>query len=108
GYALDADVGKVSKKGFRVRLKITNAAGGKLQSTGFTVLVNAGAATLGKVGHGTFRPDPNGYLLLTAVPTPETADDREGEPEDPDVLSGKAYRFHLRFQGAYTQLSTHI
>ena len=45
GYALDADVRKVSKKGFRVRLKITNAAGGKLQSTGFTVLVNAGAAS---------------------------------------------------------------
>ena len=53
-------------------------------------------------------PTANGYLLLTAVPTPETADDWDGEPEDPDVLAGKAYRFHLKFEGAYTQLSTHI
>jgi endo-1,4-beta-xylanase len=108
GYAIGTDVSKVNKKGFKVKLKITNAAGGKLDSTGLTVLVNAGDAKLVKVGHGTFQPDPNGYLLLTAVPTPETADDRDGDPDDPEVLAGKAYRFHLKFEGAYTQLSTHI
>jgi len=107
GYALTTSVTKATKKGFRVTVKIANAAGGPLDSTGLTVLVNAGASTLTKVGHGTFQTDANGYLLLT-VPTAETADDRDGDPQDPDVLGGKAYQFHLTFDGAYTQLKTHI
>jgi GH35 family endo-1,4-beta-xylanase len=107
GYALSAEVTKVSKKDFKAKIKIKNAAGGHLDSTGFTVLVNAGAATLDKVGHGTFQTVENGYLLST-IPADETEDDRDGDPEDPDVLGGKAYRFHLKFKGAYTTLTANL
>ena len=110
GYALSAEVRKVNKKGFRTRIKIKSTTGRKLNSTGFTVLVDAGAATLVKVGHGTFQKVENGYLLST-VQRPETRDDCEddGAPDDDDdVLGGKAYRFHLKFEGAYTQLTANI
>ena len=109
GYALSADVTKVSKKGFRAKIKIKTADGGRLGSTGFTVLVNAGAATLVKVGHGTFQKVENGYLLST-VHGAETEDDSRGRrpDDDADVLGGKAYRFHLKFEGAYTQLTANI
>src|SRR6478609_7178575 len=73
GYALSAEVTKVSKKDFKAKIKIKNAAGGHLDSTGFTVLVNGGAATLDKVDHGTFQTVENGYLLST-IPADETED----------------------------------
>jgi endo-1,4-beta-xylanase len=109
GYAVSADVTKVNKKGFRATIKITSTTGRKLASTGFTVLVNAGAATLVKVGHGTFQRVENGYLLST-VNRSETEDDCDGDAvdDDADVLGGKAYRFHLRFDGPYTQLAANI
>ena len=110
GYALAAEVTKVSKKGFRAKIKITNAAGGKLApATAFTVLVNAGAANLVKVGHGTFQTTENGYLL-SSVAGAETADDLavDDETPDPDVLAGRAYRFHLKFEGTYSQFVANI
>ncbi len=110
GYALSADVTKVSKKGFQAKLKITHTNGGKLApATSFSVLVQSGAAKLEKVGHGTFRSTENGYLLST-VNAPETAADRavDDEAPDPDVLAGKAYRFHLKFEGDYTELLANI
>ncbi|HWP06634.1 MAG TPA: Ig-like domain-containing protein, partial [Polyangiaceae bacterium] len=109
GYAVSAEVKKANKKGFKAKVKITNAAGGKLNSTGFTVLVNAGSAKLVKVGHGTFQAVEGGYLLST-IPAEETEDDREVDDEtsDPDVLAGKAYRFHLKFEGTYTALVANI
>jgi len=109
GYTLSSEVKKVNKKGFTAKIKIKNAAGGKLNSTGFTVLVNGAAAKLVKVGHGTFQAVENGYLLST-IPAPETDEDCEIDDEtpDPDVLAGKAYRFHLKFEGSYTQLVANI
>jgi endo-1,4-beta-xylanase len=109
GYALSAEVKKVSKKGFTAKIKITNANGGKLASSGFTVLVSAGGANLVKVGHGTFQAVDGGYLL-SAVSGAETADDLavDDETPDPDVLAGKAYRFHLKFEGTYTELVANI
>ena len=109
GYALSAEVKKVNKKGFKAKIKIKNAAGGKLNSTGFTVHVNAGAAELVKVGHGTFQAVDGGYLLST-VSRDETDEDCEVDDEtpDPEVLAGKAYRFHLKFEGTYSQLVANI
>jgi endo-1,4-beta-xylanase len=109
GYAVSAEVKKANKKGFKAKVKITNAAGGKLNSTAFTVLVNADAGKLVKVGHGTFQAVEGGYLLGT-IPAAETDEDCEVDDEtpDPDVLAGKAYRFHLKFEGSYTKLVANI
>lgn len=109
GYSVDAEVKKVTKKGFKAKIKIKNAAGGRLQSTGFTVHVNAGAASLVKVGHGTFQAVDGGYLLST-VNGDETADDLavDDETPDPDVLAGRAYRFHLKFEGNYSALVANL
>ncbi|HEV8550404.1 MAG TPA: endo-1,4-beta-xylanase, partial [Polyangiaceae bacterium] len=51
----------------------------------------------------------NGYLL-SSLPSDETEDDLavDDETPDPDVLAGKAYRFHLKFEGPYTQLIANI
>jgi GH35 family endo-1,4-beta-xylanase len=110
GYALSAEVTKVSKKGFQAKLKVSNANGGKLApATSFSVLVDSGAATLVKLGHGTFQSTENGYLLST-LSDPESDEDRavDDETADPDVLAGKAYRFHLKFEGTYTKLVANI
>ncbi|HYQ16597.1 MAG TPA: endo-1,4-beta-xylanase [Polyangiaceae bacterium] len=109
GYALQAEVKKVTKKGFKAKIKITNTNGKKLDSTGFKVLVRAGAATLAKVGHGTFQAVEGGYLL-SSVSRDENDDDCsvDDETPDPDVLAGKAYRFHLKFDGAYSSLVANI
>jgi endo-1,4-beta-xylanase len=109
GYSLSAEVKKVSKKGFKAKLKIKNASGGHLESTGFKVLVNAGSAKLVKVGHGSFQTVENGYLL-SSLPTEETEDDLavDDETPDADVLAGRAYRFHLKFEGTYTELVANL
>jgi GH35 family endo-1,4-beta-xylanase len=109
GYAVSAQVTKVNKKGFRAWIKVTNASGGKLSSTGLTVLVNAGGATLTKVGHGTFQAVDDGYLL-SSVDRDETADDCDGDDKtaDPDVIAGRAYRFHLTFDGTYSALAANL
>lgn len=110
GYSLSATVTKENKKGFRARITITSTDGGPLASTGLTVLVNAGAAQLVNVGHGTFQQVENGYLLST-VSESESDDDLQADgdaADDPDVLAGRAYRFHLRFDGPYTQLAANI
>src|SRR4051812_30946784 len=84
GYALSAEVTKVSKKGFKAKIKITNANGGKLApATSFSVLVNGGAATLVKVGHGTFQSTENGYLLST-INGSESDDDLAVDDEAAD------------------------
>lgn len=110
GYVLSADVSKANKKGFKAKIKISKADGSKLDpATSFSVLVNAGAATLTQVGHGTFQSTENGYLLST-ISGDETDDDLavDGETPDPDVLGGKAYRFHLNFSGAYSTFVANI
>ena len=110
GYSLAVEVKKANKKGFKAKLKITRADGGKLApATSFTVLVNSGAAQLVKVGHGTFSAVEGGYLLGT-VNEAESDDDLEVDDEtsDPDVLAGKAYRFHLKFEGAYSELVANL
>ncbi|HET9933868.1 MAG TPA: Ig-like domain-containing protein, partial [Polyangiaceae bacterium] len=107
GYSLCVEVKKASKKGFSATIKITNR-GGRLATSGFTVLVNSGAAQLTHVGHGTFKAVEGGYLLST-VGSAESADDLDGDAaDDPDVLSGRAYRFHLKFSGVYTTLKANI
>jgi GH35 family endo-1,4-beta-xylanase len=108
GFSVSTNIKKVNKKGFRAIVKVTRTDGGRLNTTGLSVLVNAGAATLVKVGHGTFQQVENGYLL-SAVSGDETDDDCDGDdstPNDPDVLAGRAYRFHLKFEGTYTNLTT--
>jgi len=107
GYAVAANVKRVTKKGFRATIKITN--GGRLMSTGFTVLVKAGAATLDHVGHGSFQAVEGGYLL-SSNDLEEDCDDLEDDEklDDPDILMGKAYRFHLKFKGPYTALTANI
>lgn len=110
GYSVSATVTKQSKKGFRARIKITSTTGGALSSTGVTVLVNSGAAQLVHVGHGTFQQVESGYLLKT-VSDSEAEEDLLADGEsanDPDVLAGRAYRFHLRFDGPYTALAANI
>ncbi|HYP89722.1 MAG TPA: endo-1,4-beta-xylanase [Polyangiaceae bacterium] len=109
GYALLAEVKKVTKKGFKAKIKITNTNGKRLDSTGFKVLVRAGAATLAKVGHGTFQAVEGGYLL-SSVSRDETEDDCsvDDETPDPDVLAGRAYRFHLKLEGNYSSLLANI
>lgn len=106
GYSLSVDVKKVNKKGFSATVKIMNSDG-HLATSGFTVLVNAGAAQLTHVGHGTFTAVEGGYLLST-VASDETEDDLDGDDADPDVLNGRAYRFHLKFTGTYTTLKANI
>lgn len=109
GYAVSTDVKKVNKRGFRAKIKITKVGGGRLDATGFTVRVSASAAKLVKVGHGTFQPVDGDYLLR-AVGGGETDDDLAFAEEgpDPDVLAGRAYRFHLKFEGPYSSLVAHI
>ena len=106
GYSLSTDLRKANKKGFKVKLKITNTDGARLDTIGIAVLVNAGQAQLVNVAHGSFAPADNGYLLKT-VPYAETLEEMDGET-DPDVISGKAYRFNLKFEGTYSQLSANI
>ncbi len=108
GYAVAADLKSVSKKGFKVKLKVTNSTGMRLAP--FTVLVNAGSAQLEKVAHGTFQAVGNGYLLSTIDPGADCADPEfDDEPsEEADVLLGKKYRFGLKFTGSYTQLTAYI
>lgn len=110
GYSVSASVTKESKTGFRARITISSTNGAPLASTGFTVLVNGGTAQLVHLGHGTYKQVENGYLLST-VSTSESAEDLLADGDsasDPDVLAGRAYRFHLSFEGPYTQLSANI
>lgn len=103
GYSIKTDLKKQNKKGFKVKLKVKNPD--HIPSTGLTVLVNAGAAKLVHVAHGTFQQVENGYLLST-VSEPESLD--EMEDEDADVMAGKAYRFNLKFEGTYEDLTAYI
>jgi GH35 family endo-1,4-beta-xylanase len=110
GYAVSAEIRKVTRKDFRARVKVTKIDGSHIDAAAFNVLVNAGTATLVKVGHGTFQASENGYLLNT-VSSDETEEDSEGDedsPPDADVIAGRAYRFHLKFEGSYTQLKANI
>ena len=103
GYSISTDVGKPNKKGFKVKLKITN--GDHLGSTGFTVLVSAGAAKLVHVAHGSFRQS---RTATSSAPSLRTTLEEADGATDPDVLAGRAYLFNLKFEGPYTQLSAHI
>ncbi|HKO46942.1 MAG TPA: endo-1,4-beta-xylanase [Polyangiaceae bacterium] len=107
GYSVNVSVTRESKTGFRARVRVSSTNGMRLPSTGFSVWVDGGAATLAHVGHGTFEQVENGYLLST-VTTSESPEDLLADGDsasDPDVLAGRAYRFHLSFHGAYTTLS---
>jgi len=103
GYTVTAKIGKTNKKGFKAKLKVKDLK--QIQTTGLTVFVSAGAAKLVHVAHGSFTAVDGGYLLST-VPASESLD--EMEDTDSDVLSGKAYRFNLKFEGEYTQLVTYV
>jgi len=103
GYEVSSKVSRVSKKGFKVKIKVANVSG--VPSTGFSVLVNSGTAQLVKVGHGTFQATENGYLMSPVVsPEDDEECDRDDETEDLEVLLGRAYRFHLKFEGAYSPI----
>jgi len=104
GYSISTDVKKPNKNGFGAKLKITN--GDHLGSTGFTVLVNAGAAKLVHVAHGTFQAVDNGYLLST-VASDDSSEPLDGAT-DPDVLDGRSYLFNLKFEGSYSELTARI
>jgi GH35 family endo-1,4-beta-xylanase len=109
GFALSTQVSKANKKGFKATITVTSTNGGPLVTTGLTVLVNAGGNTLTKVGHGTFQAVENGYLLST-VAGDETADDLAMDDSQPsaDELAGRAYRFHVWFDGTYSSLVANV
>ncbi|HEX2731994.1 MAG TPA: endo-1,4-beta-xylanase [Polyangiaceae bacterium] len=109
GFSISTSVLKVNKKGFKARIKVKRSDGGRLNTPGLSVLVSAGNAQLVKLGHGTFQAVDGGYLLST-IGRDENDDDCDGEDTtpDPDVLAGRAYRFHLKFEGAYGALSTNM
>jgi endo-1,4-beta-xylanase len=89
GLAIESKVHGVSKKGFNVQVKVTNATGASAKA--FTVLVQAGQAQLVNVAHGSFQTTDNGYLL--------SADDCLANSKlDP----GQTYTFELKFSGTYT------
>ncbi len=110
GFSVSATVTKANKKGFRAWVKVQRTDGGRLDTSGLTVLVNAGDAELVKVGHGTFEEVENGYLLSTIDRSAHRGDcDDEDSPEDDaDVLAGRAYRFRLTFKGAPGELTANI
>jgi len=103
GYSVSTNIKKVTKKGFKAKLKIQNPD--RIPSTGLQVFVSAGDAELVHVAHGTFEAVEGGYLL-SSVSDAESLDDMEDT--DADVIAGKAYRFNLKFEGDYTDLTAHL
>jgi GH35 family endo-1,4-beta-xylanase len=94
-YAVSTNVHGVSKNGFNVQVTVTNVSGDT--STAFSVLVNAGAATLVDVAHGTFQPGEFGYLVSPLASLASS-----------QLNQGQTYTFELKFSGAYTQLTANI
>jgi GH35 family endo-1,4-beta-xylanase len=91
-YSIATNVHGVSKNGFNVGVDVTNVAGDV--STGFTVLVSAGAATLTHVANGDFQTNTYGYLL---TPNASIASSQ--------LNQGQTYHFELNFSGPYTQFN---
>ena len=111
GYTVTTKITKShDKKRFHARVKVTKTGGGRLNSTGFTVLVNTNGAELVKVGHGSFKKTENGYLLSTVErrESRHDCDDDDDDWNDPDILSGRAYRFFLTLKTPRTNLESHI
>lgn len=94
-YSVASEVRHVGKKGFHAYVTVTNVSGAN--SKDFSVLVNAGAAKLVDVDHGSFQPSEYGYLL-------SPVDRLAKHPLKQD----HTYRFKLKFEGAYTQLTANI
>jgi GH35 family endo-1,4-beta-xylanase len=94
-YSVATDVHGVGAKGFNAHVTVTNVSGAT--STGFSVLVNAGAAQLVNVAHGSFTPSEYGYLLSA-----------DASLANSQLNQGQTYTFELKFSGAYTQLSAEI
>ncbi|HEY3495071.1 MAG TPA: Ig-like domain-containing protein, partial [Polyangiaceae bacterium] len=111
GYTVTTRITKGhNKKHFHARVKVTRTGGGRLKSTGFTVLLDTGGAELLRVGHGKFEKVENGYLLSTVDrhESRHDCDDDDDDRNDPDVLAGRAYRFYLTLKAPRTNLESHI